>query len=128
LTGSVSVNVPSGVTEAVVLMQDSCSTSAAGSNVYSIVTHAVGTQTLQFSAHLGPPDSTGTPTATFCAPEVQQGSTSSYNGLATAYAVGFDYPAYESSYPFNVSQTPQITNAAGQADVTTSAPIPFTVP
>jgi hypothetical protein len=38
-------------------------------------------------------------------------------------AVGFDYPAYESSYPFSTSAAPTISNARGQADVTTSYPL-----
>jgi hypothetical protein len=33
-----------------------------------------------------------------------------------------DYPLYEASYPFNTSQTPAIVGAAGQSDVTISAP------
>jgi hypothetical protein len=131
LTGSVSVNVPAGVTEAIVLIRTACpatSTNAIGASNYAIVTHAVGAQTLLFSANLGPPDSTGTPTATFCPTQSQSGGTGGTAYDATAYAVGFDYPAYESSYPFNVAQTPQITNATGQADVTTSAPATFTGP
>jgi len=34
-----------------------------------------------------------------------------------------DYPAFEASYPQSTTPGPTIANAAGQADVTTSAPV-----
>ncbi len=122
-TGSVIVNVPSGVVEAIILVRaidcDISERPAQNLNNYAVVTHATGTQQVIFAANLGPPNNAGQPTPTFCA-----GPSSPLH--ATAFAVGFDYPAYESSYPFNTTQTPKITNASGQADVTTSVPFPFT--
>jgi hypothetical protein len=120
-TGSVTLNVPSPITEAVILVRtNDCGGSSTFDN-YAVVTHSTGPQVAVFSANLGPPNAGGTPTSTFCA------STDSPTPNATAYAVGFDYPAYESSYPFNVAQMPTIVNANGQADVTTSAPFGITV-
>ncbi|MGA8098154.1 MAG: hypothetical protein WB810_05775, partial [Candidatus Cybelea sp.] len=41
-------------------------------------------------------------------------------GSYSIYAVGADWPVYESSYPNNLAQLPLITGPRGQADVTTS--------
>jgi hypothetical protein len=38
-------------------------------------------------------------------------------------AVGFDYPAYEASYPFSTSEAPTISGMTGTADITTSYPV-----
>ena len=122
-TGSVIVNVPSGLYEAVIFVRaldcDITERPVQNLNNYAIVTHATGTQQIIFASNLGPPNNAGQPTPTFCAGPSNPLS-------ATAFAVGFDYPAYESSYPFNTTQTPKITNITGQADVTTSIPFPFT--
>jgi hypothetical protein len=121
LDGTIAVllTVPPGLFETVVLVRTLACNNPNGPNTnFSIVTHAGGTQRLVFGANLGPPDASGRPTATTC---------NGYPGIA--YAVGFDYPAYESSFPFDTSQTPSITNGdghTGQADITTSAPIGFT--
>jgi hypothetical protein len=118
-SGTVTLTVPSGLYEAIVFVRaqdcDATERPNAQPDNYALVTHSSGIQSFVFSANLGPPDDAGAPTPTFCG-----------GSGATAYAVGFDYPAYESSYPFNVSQTPTITNSNGQADVTTSAPVSFT--
>jgi hypothetical protein len=118
-TTSVVLTVPPGLFETVVMLRTlNCGNPNGPNNNFSIVTHSAGLQRLLFAANLGPPDSSGRPTATTC---------NGYPGLA--YAVGFDYPAYESSYPFDVSQTPKIANGdghTGQADITTSAPVALT--
>jgi hypothetical protein len=118
-TIAVLLTVPPGLFETVVLVRTlACNNPNGPNNNFSVVTHASGTQRLVFAANLGPPDASGRPTATTC---------NGYPGIA--YAVGFDYPAYESSFPFDTSQTPSITNGdgrTGQADITTSAPIGFT--
>ena len=39
-----------------------------------------------------------------------------------------DYPAYEASYPNNLSQLPSISGKHGQADISTSASLTATYP
>ena len=119
-SGSVSINIPSGLFESIVEVRaDDCRNSASNpANNYSQVLHASGQQTVVFAAKLGPPGTDGNPSATFC----------SVNTLATVSVLGFDYPAYESSYPFDHSVVPKITNGdghTGQADVTTSPPLRY---
>jgi hypothetical protein len=135
-SGSVVVDVPAGVREAVItIATNDCD--FGGRNVqpvfydhYALETANSGPQTIFISSALGPPSTvTGLPTHTFCtasdiaAGNAATGATTSSFALTTSVnAVGFDYPAYESSYPFNLSIAPTISNAAGQADVTTSYP------
>jgi hypothetical protein len=123
-TGSVSITVPPGLFETIVIIRnrdcDLVERPNAPNDNYAVVTHSAGSQKIVFAANLGPPNNAGNPTPTFCSDSL---------GAATAYAIGFDYPAYESSYPFNVSPAPAITNGdghTGQADVTTSAPFTLT--
>lgn len=59
---------------------------------------------------LGFPDANGNATASICPGE-----------SLSITIVGFDYPAFEAAYPFDLQQTPTITNASGQADVTINA-------
>lgn len=101
--GSVTLTVPTGCTEALVYVVD------AGTS-YTLVTTAPGTQTLTV------PDKIGTITAGVAGATLTAGDTIS------VYAVGFDYPAIEAA-PIgkNPPQTPKITGANGQADITTSA-------
>jgi len=135
-SGAVSANVPAGVTEAVIMVRTThCDLAAnAQPDNYAIVTHASGPQIIGFSSNLGPPDATGNPMHTFCTTSDLKNfnafAKASGSPPATAYpvtsqvfAVGFDYPAYESSYPFDVSPAPKIANASGQADVTTTYPV-----
>ncbi len=135
--------VPPGVSEAIVLIatQDcdlggrSLTTSDAGFNHYAFVVHSSGPQPPIFIApDLGPPGLvTNAPSHTFCttsdiaAEQKALAATGASPQVNTQFviqvqAIGFDYPAYESSYPFTMSQTPLIHNPAGQADVTTSYP------
>jgi hypothetical protein len=144
-SGSISVNVPARVHEAIIDISSSdcdlagrdLANDAVYVNHFSLVTKTTGQQTLFLSSALGPPSTvTGLPTHTFCTAS----DLAAYNAVAastggsplatipvftTVAAVGFDYPAYESSYPFNTSVAPAITNGdghTGQADVTTSYP------
>jgi hypothetical protein len=125
-SGTVFVNVPPGVTEALVEIAASyCPRQSVSSHVlhyYSLLTHQTGPQTLTLTNNLGPPVAGGsTPTDTFCtaADDVLYGKTTH---TYTVEAIGFDYPAFEASYPQSTSLLPPIANAAGQADITTSAP------
>lgn len=110
-------------------------------NHYAFVVHGSGPQSSIFvPPNLGPPGKTsGVPTHTFCTvgdvaaeqselTKIGAPAVANQQFIAQIQAVGFDYPAYESSYPFATSQTPKITGTSGQADVTTSYPqyVPFT--
>ncbi|MBD5655610.1 MAG: hypothetical protein IAI50_10605 [Candidatus Eremiobacteraeota bacterium] len=124
-SGLVTVNVPPGVTEAVVLVNDdSCQLNSSGlatQRYFSLLTRQVGPQTLLLSSKLGPPDASGNPSDTFCTAADDALPNASRNHALFVSAVGFDYPAFEASYPQSTTPTPVIANASGQADVTTSA-------
>jgi len=144
------LNVPAGVSEAMVLITASdCDLTGrelspvSGFNHYAFVVHVSGPQPpIYIPPNLGPPGKvTGTPTHTFCttsdlAAEIALALSGGGSAAITNFffvqvqALGFDYPAYESSYPFTRSQTPQISGASGQSDVTTSYPafFSYTVP
>ena len=112
--GTISVTVPVGVVEAYVEVVDttgSCYGLAAPA-YYTIKTTTTGPQTLTLPDTLGPSfAATSTAfTKTICSGDKYQ-----------LYAVGFDYNAFEASYPGNTSPTPTIVGANGQADVTASA-------
>jgi len=137
-SGIINVTVPAGVSEAVinVTANDCLLASQRPPNNYSLFTKTTGAQTLFLSSHLGPPDQNGNPTHTFCtvadvtAAEAVSppGSIFPSTGNYTLTAVGFDYPAFEASYPQSTSIAPVITSARGTADVTTSNPVnaPYT--
>jgi hypothetical protein len=136
-SGSVNVDVPSGVHEAVItIATNDCD--LAGRNIqpvyydhYALETEHTGPQTLFLSSSLGPPSTvTGLPTHTFCTVSDLQAGNAATGAVQQSFplntsvnAVGFDYPAYESSYPFDMGAAPTISNAGGQADVTTSYPL-----
>ncbi|MGA9944583.1 MAG: hypothetical protein WBP75_06040 [Candidatus Cybelea sp.] len=116
--GTIAVTVPAGVSEALVVVFALHSSGKAGSACvlahtsnayYTVVTHKSGAQTLSLADDLGPLTQSGQKSATLC-PE----------GSYSIYAVGADWPVYESSYPNNLAQVPPITGPRGQADVTTS--------
>jgi len=102
--GTVTMVVPLGVTETIVYVQDS----SAGLN-YSFVVQGTGPQTVVVGDKLGPVTTAGVIKPTL-------GSGDAINVIA----VGFDYPAFEAAPPANVSQTPTIVGANGQADLTAS--------
>ena len=129
----IDVTVPVGVTQAIVNINavDCLIVPSRPNNHYSLLTRITGRQTLFLSNNLGPPDQNGVPTHTFCTLAdtaraqalLPPGSTAPTAGSYTVSAVGFDYPAFEASYPQSTSQTPLITNGAGTADVTTANPV-----
>ena len=116
--GTITSPAPNGATEAFAVIEalpfakpqqvDAC-TSAHTSPLFFTVRIPIGAAGSTLPSALGPADSTGNATHTLCSNE-------SY----AIRAVGFDYPAFESGYPQNLSQTPTITSATGQADVTIS--------
>lgn len=130
--GTFALNVPLGVTETMidVAVQSVClgaayttpsgaatGTNGVSYNVTIVSTAPAGVQTISLPDNLGPLVN-GQATPTMC----------SQKATYTAQAIGFDYPAYEASYPNNLSQTPTITGANGQADLTISAVAKGTYP
>ncbi|MBV8163193.1 MAG: hypothetical protein JOZ91_02885 [Candidatus Eremiobacteraeota bacterium] len=131
----IDVTVPAGVTEAVINVNATdcflAQEPSRPNNNYSILTRITGHQTLFLPSHLGPPDPTnGKPTHTFCTlgdvaeakALLPPGSVVPTTGNYHLAAVGFDYPAFEASYPQSTSLAPMIANARGSADVTTADP------
>ena len=111
-----SVHVPQGAVEAMVVikaLRDSgtgdCVLAHTSDAYYTIVAKHAGVSQAVLPDNIGPQTSTGQPSASIC-PE----------GAYQIYAAGTDYPAYEASYPVNLSQLPRIRASNGQADVTTS--------
>ncbi|MBV8197327.1 MAG: hypothetical protein JO263_04275 [Candidatus Eremiobacteraeota bacterium] len=114
--GTVDVAVPVGVSEAMVVVravggsgQGLCVQSHQSDAFYTLIAHGAGSHKLQLGDDLGPLTQSGQKTRSICP-----------KGSYQVYAAGADYPAYEASYPSNLSQLPQIRGANGQADVTTS--------
>jgi hypothetical protein len=113
--GKLGVDVPAGAREAMVEVQalaggkTICASSHIYTSYYTVVTHRVGNQQLVLADDLGPLTQSGKTTPTLC-------PTESYE----IYAVAMDYPAYESSYPQNLSQLPVIKGPNGEADISTS--------
>ncbi|MGA8574975.1 MAG: hypothetical protein WB609_04710 [Candidatus Cybelea sp.] len=115
--GTVVVNVPAGASEALVVVRalgGSGSTSCVQSShqndaFYTVVAHHSGPQQLALPDEIGPLTQSGQKSVTICPQQTYQ-----------IYAAGVDYPAYEASYPNNLSQLPLIKGPNGQADVTTS--------
>ena len=124
--GTIAAPTPSGASEAFAVLEalpfakaqqvDACTTAHA-TPLFFTVRIAIGTPGGILPPSLGPADPSGTATRTLCSGE-------SYS----IRAVGFDYPAFESGYPQNLSQTPTITSATGQADVTISDAISGSYP
>jgi hypothetical protein len=116
--GTVTVDVPNGVSETFVEIYDlsgNCH-SPSGPQWFTIMTRASGVQHLSLPDNLGagPPNA---PTQSLCAPA------SSFPGdTYLVWASGVDFPAFEASYPGNRAASPAIAGGAGQADVTTSFP------
>jgi hypothetical protein len=117
--GTVGIVVPHGAIEAIVVVRavggsgtGSCVNEHLNDQFYTLVTRHTGATTLALADSLGADAS-----RTLC-PQ------SSYE----VYAAGFDYPAYEDSYPQNLSIAPSIASPNGQADVTTSDVLSGTYP
>lgn len=112
--GVITATVPPGVTEALIILREGAGSCYPGSNggvaYYTFRTTTVGLQTFTLPANIGPTFGSQTNVPTVCSGDPYR-----------LYAVGFDYPAFAAGAPNNSSQTPVITNAGGQADITTSA-------
>lgn len=114
--GTVTVRVPSGATEALVVvkaLRDSgtgdCLIAHTLDAYYTLVAERAGPARLALPDDIGPQTSSGQPSASICP-----------GGSYQIYAAGTDYPAYEAAYPKNLTQLPRIRGANGRADVTTS--------
>jgi hypothetical protein len=114
--GTISVNVPHGVSEALVVVRSiggsgisPCAQIHTTDSFTTVLARAAGLQHLKLPDNLGPMNQDGNPSPTLCS-----------KGGYQMYAVGADWPMYESSYPKNLTQVPPITGPRGQADVTTS--------
>jgi hypothetical protein len=113
--GEIAIRVPAGAREAMVVVlavhggKGICAQSHIYDSYYTLVTHRVGAQRLTLADDLGPLTQSGKQTPTICHGE-------GYD----VYAAAMDYPAYEASYPHNLSQLPLIEGPKGQADVSTS--------
>jgi hypothetical protein len=121
--GTATVRVPAGATEAMVVVRavggsgtGSCTASHIADQFYTLVAHGAGTKKLNLPDELGVAPS-GTATPSICP-----------NQSYFVYAAGFNYPAYESAYPMNLSEAPPISGGNGQADVTTSDALQGTYP
>jgi hypothetical protein len=104
--GTVALTVPAGVTEALVYVLDGTT-----GNFYTLLTRTTGPQTLTLPSNIGP------------IVKGVAGPSIPLKDPVQVYAVGFNYPAIEAS-PIGKgpAQTPVITGANGQADITTSDP------
>ncbi len=133
--GTVAVNIPAGVTETFVEILDlgtaglgspNCfPTGPLGGNptvYYTLIANGSGPQTLTLPDNLGPavPGQTTHTLCTSADNAAASGGATTTGDPYRLYAVGFDYPAFEAAYPQSTSQTPTITGANGQADITTS--------
>jgi hypothetical protein len=127
----IDVTVPPGVSEAIALASTTRCDNAQATEAaipdqqYAVVVKAPGRYSLFLKNDLGPPDSHGNPLHTFCtsADTQQYGTTSALFSLTL---VGFDYPAYEASYPQSTTASPAITNGDGHhgtADMTAASPV-----
>jgi len=121
--GAITLAVPAGVRETVAIVRaiggsgsGSCLLSHETDQYYTLVAQHGGTQTLKLDDMLGE-SASGTPTPTLCKGE-----------SFLVYAAGFNYPAFESAYPQNLSVAPRIAGSNGQADVTTSDALRATYP
>ncbi|HEY6327062.1 MAG TPA: hypothetical protein VIW73_11185 [Candidatus Cybelea sp.] len=122
--GTVVLTVPAGATEAMAVVHANarsgvgiCAQSHTSDTYYTLAAHGAGPAALTLADDLGPLTQSGKKTPTLCS-----------KGTYEIYAVGADYPAYEASYPKNLSQLPVIRGPSGQADVTTSDLLTATYP
>jgi len=117
--GGLTVNftAPAGVTETLVDVQDlawcGSQTASPGVAYYTQIARGAGAQSVTFAANLGPTAGSAFG-CTFAGRTIVTGDT------YAILLVGADYPAYEAGPPQNVSATPALVGAAGQADITLS--------
>lgn len=118
--GSIAMTIPVGAAEAMAFVEadplsgssgtlDACNNAHRMTSFYTVLATGSGTHVLSLPDTLGVPDAGGAPTASICSAQTYR-----------VYAVAFDYPAYEAAYPNDLSQTPTMTSASGQADLSTS--------
>jgi len=132
----VTITVPAGVTETLVTVTGTaCQTQAASGGTpasvlsvgeaYTLVSHVAGpgTDRLTLPDFVTPVGGLGTYQSLCSAAQL-----AGLNGGFAVYAVGVDYPAFESVYPQSFSETPAIVAAAGQPDITISLPTSFVTP
>ncbi len=133
--GTFSITPPAGVTETMIEVNvtSTClgytvpstapvlpgqSPPPAGSNVsYTLLAHGSAPARIPLPDTIGPAVD-GVATPTMC----------SQRASYTYSALGFDYPAFEASYPANRTQAPTIVGTNGQADVTVSQAASGTYP
>jgi len=125
-SATVSAFVPARVTEAIVFLNGTfCASGPANGIPYpavnlSLLTHSQGAVTFEISNNLIPANTGPGSATTFCPPSMAHGLT------ITSTMVGFDYPAFEASYPQNTFLAPAIANSNGTADITTANPVTIT--
>jgi hypothetical protein len=116
--GTIELAVPKGATEVMAVVRalggsgisgSTCVNAHTSDAFYTVVTTKGGRQSLVLPDELGPLTQSGQATQTICP-----------KGTYYVYAAAADYPAYEASYPGNLSQLPAIHGKGGQADVSTS--------
>jgi hypothetical protein len=139
--GTFAVTLPAGVTEAYVAVTDlgvdptattqptSCNGSSLGTpTYYTFVVRATGTVTLSDAIGPGTPKA---PTPSICTSAqntTADGKTTDGDTFAVQ-TIGFDYPAYEASYPNSLGNpAPTLAGANGQADVTISSQAQYNQP
>lgn len=119
---TVTFTAPPGVTETLVDVVDTqwCKTELIGKMIsprptvyYTVLVRGAGAQTAVLPANLGP---TGTSALT-CS---SAGRTIVVGDPYTVILVGTDYPIFEAGPPQSTTQTPTLTGAGGQADITLS--------
>ena len=122
--GTIAVTVPRGARETMAVLLafgssgvGNCVQAHTADAFYTVLVRGNGKRTATLPDSLGPETESGKPTATICP-----------RGTYQLYAVATNYPAFESSYPANLSQLPRITGSNGQADVTTSDLLTGTYP
>jgi hypothetical protein len=130
----VDIIVPAGISETWVWIQDqggACHPpvqgNSTGTQYYTIEMAQTGPQQLTLPPNLGPTSGSGS-SPSICSAAANQAATGNPNAPGDTYgvyAVGFDYPAIEAAYPYNLSQTPTIVGPAGQVDITATEPAYF---
>ncbi|HEV3086420.1 MAG TPA: hypothetical protein VGX96_04265 [Candidatus Elarobacter sp.] len=131
--GTITGTVPAGVTEALFILLDRDGGCYPGPNgapaYYGFRVNTPGPVTITVPNRMGPTFGTQTSTPTICTsaqntppppPPPAVPPPPNPGDRFRVYAVGFDYPALEAGPPGNRSQTPTITGAGGQADITQS--------
>lgn len=115
--GTIRADVPAGTFEALLVVraiggsgQAACvQASHENDAFYTVVTHKTGPQGLGLPDDAGPLTQSGQKSPTICPGQTYE-----------IYGAAVDYPAYEASYPKDLSQLPQIRGRNGQSDVSTS--------